>query len=163
MSYPATVEGIRDRMVSVVEALLPSSDSRVRFRAYRNEGTASFQDWAEANPAAARRRFQIRDTGEGQESDVSDATTELRTVTFAILVAYPKTARDGAGQTEDRDATIDADRLMIQHHIGQHGRENFQPPIADATWISDEYSRIDGTNCVFIEITQVMTFYLDVA
>ena len=158
----STVEAIRDRIIAVIEALTPAADSRVRFRAFRPEAGQDFQDWAEANPTAARRRFYVREVGTDQEPPVSDTLAELRTVTFTILVAYPRTSRDGTAQPDSRDAVIDADRGQIQDHVGQHGRENFYPPDHDATWIGGDYARVDGVLCDFIEITQSMTYYLAV-
>lgn len=154
-----TPEAIRDRMIAVIEALTPVSDSGVRFRAYRNEGGANFQAWAEANPAGARRRFQVRTAGSTSTPPVSNTDVEEHQVEVTITVAYPQTGRDGRGQALDRDDTADADAFQIDRACGMLGKASFTSPHADATWIEGvPRDRIVGDACDFIEIVYVMIY-----
>ena len=148
-----TPSAIRDRAITVVAALTPASDSGVGFRAYRNEGGADFQAWAEANPASCRRRFQIRTTGGTSTPLVSNTDEEEHQVTLTVLVAYPTTGRDGAAQALDRDDVMDADEFQIDVALGMLGRANFSGSYPDACWIEGApMDRIDGASVTFIEL-----------
>lgn len=148
-----TPAAIRDRAITVIEALTPGSDTGVKFRRYRNEGGADFQDWCETNPAGSRRRFQVRTTGGSVVPAVSNQDVEEHEVTLTVLVAYPQTGRDGGDQALDRDDTLDADAFQIDEAIGMLGKANFTSPYADATWISGGVSdRIVGAAVDFLEL-----------
>ncbi len=160
-TLPTTSEAIRDRIIAVIEGLVPATDDHVRFRASRNEGDAEFRDWCEANPAATRRRFQVRDDGDDSPPEVTNGDIERRNVKFVILVCYPQTGRDGKDQALDRDDTLWADREQIEHAVGMWGRANFSPPYPDACWLAegtDDATRETGTACDFLRIAQAMTF-----
>jgi lysophospholipase L1-like esterase len=149
-----TAEKIRDRLIAVIEALTPTSLSRDKFRAYRNEGDADFQSWAAQFPASGFRRFQIRDTGEDEHPEVSNEDCEERKVTFSITVAYPQTSRTGKGAALDRDDVIQQDRRSIDRAIGMIGRANLSAPYPDACWLKDGSSaptRIEGDGVDFLE------------
>lgn len=122
---PTTQAAIRDRAKALIEALTPSALTADRFRSSRNEGAASFEDWAEANPTAALRRFQVRSDGTEDPPEVSNADVDLRHATLVIQVAYPHTARYGADQALDRDDVIDLDWGRINGVIGIYGGANF--------------------------------------
>jgi hypothetical protein len=159
---PTTAEAIRDRMLTVIEALVPASDIGVRYRRYRAEGGARFEDWAEKNATGARRRVHVRYSGDISPPQVSDTVVIWDEVTFTIVVAYPQTARDGAAQALDRDDTGMTDARQILKAIGLHGKANFTAPYPDATWLpSDpEVTRQEGANCDFQEITVQLGYYL---
>jgi hypothetical protein len=149
-----TAEAIRDRLIAVIEGLTPVSLSGDKFRAYRNEGGADFQSWAEANPPGAFRRVQVRDTGEDESPEVSNTDCEERKVTFSILVAYPQTSRTGKGAALDRDDVIQQDRRSIDKAIGMIGRANLSHPYPDACWLkdgSDAPTRVEGNGVDFLE------------
>lgn len=152
-----TPSAIRDRAIAVIEALTATSDPGVKFRAYRNEGTADFQDWAEKNPAACRRRFQVRTTGGTFTPPISNTDEEEHQVTLSVLVAYPQTGRDGIKQALDRDDTLDEDAFQIDAAIGMLGRANFSTPYPDACWIEGTpIARIVGVAVDFVEF--VLTY-----
>ncbi len=155
----ATVEAIRDQALTVVEALVPDVCSGDRFRRYRNEGDGDFEGWAEAHPAAAFRRFQIRDTGDDKPAESTNLDVEWRTVTFRGLFAYPHNSRTGPQQALDRDDAIELDQYTIEDALCARGRANFQGS-ADACWVADGSStqRIEGTAVDFLEIVFVMLF-----
>lgn len=150
-----TSSAILDTMLSVVEALTPTSLPGDKFRRYRNEGAGNFEDWAEAEPASAFRRFQIRDTGAEDPPLVSDTTTAETLRTFTALVAYPHNSRTGPKNALDRDRVMTEDQHQIESAIGLFGGANF----ADASWRSGHASRVAGTACDFLEITVEMAFY----
>jgi hypothetical protein len=155
-----TPEAIRDRMITVIEALTPASDTGVRFRRYRNEGGADFKAWADANPNAARRRFQVRTTGRTQVPATSNTDVEEHQIEVIITLAFPKTGRDGPAQALDRDDTLDADQFQIDKACGMLGRANFTPSsYPDATWLEGvPGDRVEGETCDFAELRYVM-FY----
>lgn len=154
-----TPSAIRDRAIAVIEALTPSTDSAVKFRKYRNEGGADFQEWCEANSAACRRRFQVRTEGGTSTPPVSDTLVEEHQVMLTVHVAYPQTGRDGRDQALDRDDTLDADAFQIDKAIGMLGKANFTSPYADATWIEGSPAdRIVGNGVDFLELRLVYIY-----
>lgn len=153
-----TPEAIRDRALTVIESLTPASDSGVKFIRYRNEGGADFRAWAEANPAACRRRVQVRTAGRSIVPEVSNADVEEHRCTLTVLVAYPQTGRDGANQALDRDDTMDADAFQIDEAIGMLGKVNFTSPYADATWIEggvDDREEGNGVDFLVLTLTYI--------
>ena len=162
-SYPVlanatTAEAIRDRILTVIEALTPSICSADKFHRYRNEDGADFQEWCEANPQSSLRRVQVRDTGNDAPPAVSNTDIERRNVEFRILVAYPQTARTGKHQALDRDDAMSSDQHAIEKAVGLQGRANFSGSYPDATWLSGTTDRIVGDGVDLLEIVQTMTF-----
>lgn len=148
-----TPEAIRDRALTVVEAITPTLGSDVGFRRYRNEGGADFIAWCEANPRGCLRRVQIRTTLASVTPAVSNTDVEEHELTARVLVAYPQDARFGKNQALDRDDAMDSDQFEIDQVIGMNGKANFSSPFADATWIAGvPGDRIEGTGVDFIEL-----------
>jgi len=124
ISNAATAEAIRDRIYTLIEALTPTSLPD-KFRRYRNEDGADFQGWAESKPAAALRRFQVREVSDDGEPDSTNTTEEWVEVEFEIPIAYPQTHRYGAANGMDRDDVRKEDWKRIKKAIGAEGRGNF--------------------------------------
>lgn len=147
-----TPGAIRDRIYAVIEGLTPRSLTSDRFVRYRNELGADFSKWALAHPAACRRRFQVRKSGDVREAEVSNSDIEERRVTFKVLRAYPQTHRDGPDAAMDRDDAIDDDSDQIEYAIGMTGRANFAyPTYPDACWVEQtmpETDDLDGVDIV---------------
>lgn len=162
LSTATTVESIRDRIIDIITALVPSVLAGDLFRSYRNEGGADFISWADGAPAGAFRRFQVRDTGDDDPPAVSSGVEEERLVTFRVIVAYPQTGRYGAEQGLDRDDVMRSDQRQIEQAIGLHGRGNFVSPYPDASWRSGATSREIGAACDFLVIEQTMAFMYQV-
>ncbi len=136
---------IRDRIIAVIAGLAPTTMTSDAFRAFRNEREGTFQPWAEENPTACRRVFQVRRVDDSRNPELSNSDHEERMITFRVLVAYAQTNRDGMDGALDRDDAIDDDMLQIEHAIGMCGRVNLAPPYPDACWRQEgngETSRI---------------------
>lgn len=121
----ATAESIRDQIYALLEALTPASLVADRFRRYRNEGAADFDAWAEANPAAAFRRLQVRQVGTDELPEASTALQEYVRMRFALRVAYPQTHRYGGENAMDRDDVMNEDWQQINRTVGIYGAGNF--------------------------------------
>jgi hypothetical protein len=121
----ATASAIRDRIASVLESLTPTSLTSTKLRQHRNEGDALFEDWCEKNPAAAFRRFQIREVGD-DELPVSSSVLEERVRTrFDLRVAYPQSHRYGSANAMARDDAMNEDWSKINASVGIYGGANF--------------------------------------
>jgi hypothetical protein len=153
-----TADAICNRAITVIEALTPRSLDK-RFRAYRNEGDADFEDFADKAAAGALRRFQVRTLPADEVPESSNNDVEIHFVNLVVIVAYPKDARYGRDQALDRDRVMDEDRHIIETAIGMRGAANFTPPNADATWRSEqEPQRERGRACDFLVLRQRMSY-----
>ena len=154
----STAAAIRDQVRTLIASLTPTALSADKFRSYRNEGGADFEDWAEKNAAASLRRFQARDDGNEDPPEVSDTLVDMRHLTILIVVAYPHTARYGADQALDRDDVMDLDWGLINGKIGIYGRANFTGAY-DCTPLGAERSVTRGTNVDFLEVRMRLSYY----
>jgi hypothetical protein len=150
---------IRDRIIALIEALTPTVLPSHRFRESRNEYGGDFMRWAEANPVAAFRRFQVRDTGAFFPPELSNTDLEWQFVTFEILVAYPHDHRAGRQNALDRDDAMAADELLIEDAVGLNGYLNFIDPHPNAAWVSGRTTKVIASACTFLTIIQAMRFY----
>lgn len=157
----STAAAIRDRVRTLIEALLPTQLSADKLRSSRNEAGADFQDWAEKNPTSALRRFQARDDGEEDPPEVSNTDIDLRHFSIVVLVAYPQNARYGADQAMDRDDAMDTDWGLINRAIGIYGRANFSGSY-DCTPLGAVKTRIRGAGVDFLEIRARFSYYRQV-
>lgn len=159
-----TAASIRDRMITVIGELTPTILTGTKFRAYRNEGNGVFVDWASANPAAAFRRFSVRDMGEDDAPATSSMTEEWRQVIFQVVVAYTQSHRAGPQNALDRDDAMSADQHLIENAIGWRGGVNFADSYPNATFIKAGYSvqRLIADPVDFLVIRQPMGFYRSV-
>lgn len=128
LSFPnlasSTTRGaIRDRIVAVIEATVPSRLPNDRFRNHRDD--ADFDDYIATHPGAARRLFEVRDDGRAETPRISNYDIHELEARFLIRIAYPKTGRDGARWGKDRDDAAELDVLAIDYAIGITGRQNF--------------------------------------
>jgi hypothetical protein len=159
MSRATTADAIRDRMITLIEAITPALLANDSFLRYRNEGDADFETWAQSNPTAAWRRFQVRTQGTEGLPEVSNCDVEERTQLFVVTVCYAQTARAGAKAALDRDTVVDRDRDAIELAVGLYSRANFSPPYPDAVVTSWSVERTPGQGCDFLEIRVSMRFY----
>jgi hypothetical protein len=158
-----TASAIRQRIVDVIKALVPTVDIEVPFKPYLNQQAADFRSDCEQAPQGALRRFQVRDTGDDQPPAIVNSDIEERRVTFEIIVAYGQGHRWGADAALDRDDAMSADQHKIEHAIGLNGRENFassvNPAYPDACWREGRTTREVGNGVDFLVITQTMSFF----
>ncbi len=138
-----TAEAIRDRIYTLIESLTPTSLASDKFRRHRNEGDANFEEWAEKNPAAALRRFQVREVSEDGEPDVSNTTEEAVETELEVRIAFPQSHRYGAANGMDRDDVRKLDWKQIKQTIGANGRANFSGT-SDCTPLGGAETREQG-------------------
>ena len=153
-----TSAAIRNRMLTVVEALTPATQSGVRFLRHREE--IDFRAWADAHPEACLRRFAVRDLGDYRPALISNTDVELRRALFEVVLAYPLNYRFGSGANllgvED---VIDQDMHQVEHAVGLRGYANFTAATgAEAAWVDGETAR-SSSNVRFLVIAQSMEFY----
>lgn len=159
-----TIALIRDRMLDVIEQLVPTLLPRDRFVRYRNEGQGVFKTWADGNPEAAFRRFQVRTSALPRPPETSNTDYEQQLFDVTITIAYPQNGRAGAKGALSRDDVGDDDRIKIIQAIGMNGRANFAAPHPEACWRAAADPRVDiGAACDFTVITQTMMYLRSVA
>lgn len=158
-----TAESIRDRIIEVIASLTPTMLVGDRFIEFRNEGEGDFVGWAETYVAGCLRRFQVRDTGDDAPAEVTDGVTELRMVTFEILVAYPQSSRFGQDEALERDDVIAEDLDQIEHAIGEFGRGRFVAPHPEAAWVDGSAITTTGNGVDMLVIQQTMVFWRSMA
>jgi hypothetical protein len=156
-----TVEELRDHIIALIKALVPTVHSDTGFLPFLDDDGDDFVAWALANPAAALRRFQVRDSGDDEWPDITDTQVEYRFVTFEILVAYPQTARftsdDGAGR--DRDDARRRDQLLLEQSVGLNGYTNFTGATCpNAAHVNGSTTRPIVGNVDFLFLRQKMRF-----
>jgi hypothetical protein len=161
-----TSKAIRDRLIAVVTGITPTLHNSLPFVSYTDANGADFRRWARSHPSLCTRRFQARTAGVEQPSDVSNTDVEARLATFDIIVAYAKRWR--AGQSFDRDDTMESDQIQIEHAVGRDGYGNFSLSNPNASWLPSTVTgsqtgttfERDGDNLVdFLVIRQTMRFY----
>jgi hypothetical protein len=130
----------------------------VTFVEYRNEGGADFVAWAEANPTAALRRYQVRDTGKPRALGPVNGDQREEVATYQITVAYPQDGRFGDDGALDRDDAMRADQLAFERQFGPLGAANFSPPFPDATWRSMTVARKSGNGVDFLVMTMELSY-----
>jgi len=111
------IETIRDAQIVLVEALSPAKHSSVPFRVTRGE--QDFLAWAEENPNACLRRFDIKEIDAGPPPEISNLTIEARRVMIEVTVAYPKMfGAYGSSSVRDAYDLIRSDRDLIDGRSG---------------------------------------------
>lgn len=158
LTNATTADAIRDRAIVLVEAIAPTIAPATNFRAFRNEGSADFLAWCEANPESAFRRFQVRTSGRNLPPEVSNTDHEERIVALETIVAYPHNARAGARQALDRDTAMDRDYDALELAIGLYSRANFSAPHPDACWFDGEANRLVGDRVDFLVVSNSYSF-----
>lgn len=159
-----TMTALRDYMIALVKAIQPAKLAEtddVDFVPYRNEGAGDFIDWAEDNPQAAFRRFQIRDTGESSVvPDVNNTDIVGKWVDFEVIVSYPQTLRAGDDAALARDALMTDDERLIDNVIGLQGYPNFVGgSVPNASLTEQRARRVVGKGVDFLVVTLTYHFY----
>jgi hypothetical protein len=152
-----TSAAIRDRMITVIRAIVPTSHAADLFVPYREERNQPFEQWAAENPIL--RRFSVRSTMAPPEVVVSNTTEEWREETFAVAVMYPHTHRYGDDGARDMDDIIEQDRIAIEDVIGLRGGANFTSATADATWSGSQPDVVRGEEVSFLVIPTTFGYW----
>jgi hypothetical protein len=121
-----TYATIRDKQVTVVQALTPAIKSGTPFRVFRGEGQLEFPAWVEANPNACWRRFEILNNFNITMSGLTNAGGSGTLWQFShdatLVIAYPRQfGRYGADNERELDDVIDSDLAQIDKAIGPDG------------------------------------------
>jgi hypothetical protein len=151
-----TEDLIRDRIIELIKALVPTYLELERFDPWRDEADAEFRKYAKANPNNAWRRFQVRDDGSSRPPETTNCDVSVCFVTFEIPVAYPQSSRAGNAAARDRDKLIKNDEHLILHAIGLEGYANFIGATApNATPYEEEArrEREDGVDFLVLKVT----------
>lgn len=157
----ATVETIRDRIITLIAALTPTSLTGDKFRVSRDESQADFRLASESAPAGCFRRFQVDDDGRDDLPEVSNTDTAQLRVTFTITVAYPNTHRYGAAAGRDRKDVIDEDWRKLNFAVGIYGRANFSGT-NDCTPLGCRKEIDKGEKVTYLVVTAEYLYNLDV-
>lgn len=124
MPTPTTsAQLIREDRRNIVESLNPAQLNKVKFREYNRDG--DFREWAEANPAACFRRFQIRDLATYEIPLISDMVAEEVQTQFEVIVAYPADGRFGSDIVNGLEDAIRSDQVRIESRIGAMSNANY--------------------------------------
>ena len=161
----STAAAIRDRAITVIKAIVPSSDSTLHFIPFENEFAADFRYAMNGAPDGGHRRFQVRTTGLGRGPTVTNSDVEERILELEVVVAYPQDHRWGADNALDRDDVMEQDRNLIETEIGVRGAANFTASTADACWLDADFEipfERDSA-CDFLVIRQRMSYWLQLA
>lgn len=147
-----TAAAIREFVADSVAGLVAFPSFR------RHRDGEDFRRWAEANPAAALRRFQVRIMRTDEAPDVSNTSHETGIADLELVIAYPVSARHGRDNALDRDDAAKADHDAIETAIGRRAWSGFIGTDHDAEWLSGEYKRERGRSVDFLVITQRMRY-----
>lgn len=155
-----TFEAIRANQKTLIEALVPSILAETGFRAHTVQ--APFRTWADANPTACFRRFQIRNELDYGEPEVSNTDVIYEVMSAEVVVSYPATlAKYGAEGERDLDDLIDSDWRAIDAAISDIGG---QPDfLAGQSQCSRQsVSKEEGGPAVFLSLSYRIGFYRSV-
>ena len=154
----STAANIRDRAIYLIESSTPATLAGDRFRVFRDEVAANFEEWVAVNPASALRRVQVDESMDTEPPAVSNTDTDMRHVTLTVRVAYPHTSRYGANQARDRKRVIDEDWNQINYALGIYGAANFYAH-HDCTPLGATPERNTGDSSDILIVSARFSFY----
>lgn len=120
---PTTAETIRTKQKGLIQSLNGSQLRAVKFREHTHR--SDFREWAEDNPGACMRRFQINDLMTYESPLVSDMVEEQQVTSFEVVVAYPADGRFGRDELMGVSDAIRSDMKKIDTAIGHLGTANY--------------------------------------
>ncbi len=156
-----TLEAIRDRMISRIEALTPSLLAGTKLKKHKAE--EPFRAWAEKSPNSALRRFSILTIGDQEPPVTSDLFIEERNGAFEVLIAYPKRwGAYGAANQRDAEDFINADLALIDGRSGiGHAAYGGYVDGQHSAYINS--SIIEGEAVLFSRLVITVTYYRSVS
>lgn len=122
-----TTAAIRLVFVQLVAAITPTMHARDRFDLYREDD--DLRAHARGHARGCFRKFSIRSRGDTRPPAVSNATQELVTQTFEVVVAYERSMRFG-GEAQ-LDDVITEDLRLVRGTIGATGFPQSYPAHRD--------------------------------
>lgn len=145
---PTTSSEIRDRMIALIAAITPKSQSGIRFRLHRGE--QPIDAFGDGEPGAVLRLFSVLNSGREKAPTVSGIDQEWREATFIVLVGYPQTFRAGSRADRSLEDLIEQDADLITEAIGLYGFGNF----TKSTIMPDTWDRqvVDGEKTRYLRI-----------
>jgi hypothetical protein len=154
-----TGAAIRASMITAMRALVPAQLAQHPYTAAREEVVDGFRKWAEQNPAAAMRRFSIRDVGRGVAPGFEDNVLEHVERAWECVVAYPlrELGLFGADAGRSLEDVMDADAKQVKFAIGTPGFQTLG--ISSACVINDPPEYETGEACKFVVIPLRVTFW----
>lgn len=155
-----TFSAIRDRQRTVIEALTPTTRGDVKYLAARDE--QDFRAWAQANKAAAFRRFTLINGFEYTEPEVDNHDVMYQRMTEEIVIAYPKAMGTyGLENRRDLHDVMDEDWRQIDKNIGPYG-QNLGNWLDGQSYCSlKSVVPVEEDDIVFTVLTYEVGFYRD--
>lgn len=147
-----TPAAIRDRLVAIIAGIVPTTEAGVPFREHRHE-SLDLRAFAEKEPEACFRLFEVRYSGARLPPEVSDTDVESEERSFEVAIAYASTNQ--FGDALDRDDVIDQDVNRVNHYVGTNGYGT----VTDATMITDGIDREDGDVVTIARVDLTAVFY----
>lgn len=126
-----TLTAIIDEQIALIQALTPASLASDRFRVALDE--MDLEDWADAEPQAAFRRFTIEDVTSYEVPEVSAADVTFEPCDVELTIAYPNDYRYGKANRRARASVMREDRSQIDYAIGMWGTDNMSDSSAVLT------------------------------
>ena len=148
-----TLTAIIDEQIALIQALTPASLASVQFRVALDE--MDLEDWADAEPQAAFRRFTIEDVTSYDVPEVSAADVTFEPCDVELVIAYPNDYRYGTANRRARAAVMREDRSQIDYAIGMWGVRNMSDSSAVLT--ETEFDELD--TCTLMRLNFRIFFY----
>lgn len=158
LTNASTTDLIRDRIAQILKGLTPSMQATNRFREIRGEGADDLMTWAEENPTAAFRVFQVQFDGMVGVPEVSNSDFEERLARFVVTIAYPNDGRAGKRQSISLEKMIGQDLDQLEKVIGLYSRANFSAPYPDACFRDWSSSRSTLDVCTYLTVEVTYSF-----
>lgn len=151
-----TYSAVRDTILSQIEGITPTSETSRLFR--RHNEVDDLEVWAEAHPAAAFRRFDVRRVFDDDFPEVSNTDVEEELALVEVTVAYPRVQTGTYRSPSLRDVLMNEDKNALRKAVGIGGYANY----TDAACIQENSSTIELEAVVFLRLQLTLAFYRSV-
>ncbi len=122
---------IRSQFTVLMESLIPTSNTGVRFRRHRDE--KDFFDWCGENKSASWRRFEVRGGMSYEGPEITNTDLEFHRMPASVTVAYPlEWGKYGGSNRASLEKVVEEDMHAIDDTLGLRGL---------AGWVSGSWSR----------------------
>lgn len=157
----AGASGIRDDLVTDIEALTPATRTRGADPGYLfrrcPDKTVPLRDWALRTPPSCFRRFEVRSEGADEDAPWQNPTEYEVNEKCSVLVAYPARAVGlyGAEDTDDLDRVMESDADQLRDAIWS--TDNYPAGVHKRQVVARRYDRTDPT-VWFVELAVIVTY-----